>query len=124
MLGFVKQNAEADTEKRAGKSKPYGVERRNERKLGDMKDLKGFPVKSEISGDLSTDKGCKDTGHKRRIIGNTDADDLDPKHGSRQRCSENRPKAGAHSAHDHDLLIPLIHMEHIAEIISDTSADL
>ena len=81
-------------------------------------------MKSESPRDLRPDEGGEHTWNEGRVIGDTDADDLDSEHGCRKRGPEDRPEAAAHAAHDHDFLISLIHMEHIAEIISDASADL
>ena len=81
-------------------------------------------LNAQHAGNIVGGESSDDAGNERVVLQEADIADLHGDDGSGERCAEQRGESRAHAGHDHDAAGAVRKMEPLAELISDTAADL
>ena len=92
--------------------------------LGDPTDCKGSRCNPAHLRNPVTGQRTHQTGQQRCVLHHPDTDHLHRKDSGGQRGAEQRRKAGAHPAHNHHLMLPLIQRKPICHLSTQTAANL
>ena len=120
----MKSQAEKNADNAAADGYSRHLKAGRRRKLGNLKHIEIFRLDFQDSGEFRCDQRRDHTGKKGGVVHNSHADYFHGKYSRGHRRSEYGGKCGAHSAHDHNVLILLVQTEPPSDLISDAPSKL